>query len=92
MNIRQYRTEDYGQLKALYLQSELFGGQFDENRDSVEKLQKRVEADPNAILVAESGGVICGTVSLIEDGRVAWLFRFATTGNVEETAALLTEG
>ena len=31
------------------------------------------------------------SAKLIEDGRVAWLFRFATTGNVEETAALLTE-
>lgn len=77
MNIRSYKTNDYEYLKLLYLQSELYGGQFNENRDSAEKLQKRIEADPDAILVAEVDEKVLGTVSLIEDGRVAWLFRFA---------------
>src|SRR5687767_9113325 len=77
MNIRPYSPGDYPQLAALYKQSELYGGQFDENRDSEERLRKRIETDPDAILVAEGDGKIVGTTSLIEDGRVAWLFRFA---------------
>lgn len=77
MQIRQYRPSDYEQLKTLYLDSSTFGGQFDETRDAQNRLQRRIEADPDAILVAENGERLVGTVSLIEDERVAWLFRFA---------------
>lgn len=84
MHIRQYKTEDYSQLKALYQQGDLYGGQFDENRDSSERLQKRIEADPDAILIAEENDRIIGTISLIEDGRVAWLFRFVVMQNENE--------
>ena len=77
MIVRQYKTSDYEQLKTLYLDSSTFGGQFDEARDAADRLQKRIEADPDAILVAEQDENIVGSVSLIDDGRVAWLFRFA---------------
>jgi predicted N-acetyltransferase YhbS len=90
MNIRPYQPTDYEQVVALYLQSELYGGQFDKNRDSEERLQKRIEADPDAILVAEQDNKIVGTVSLIEDGRVAWLFRFAVQQGEQEAAITKT--
>lgn len=77
ISVRSYAPSDYEAVAALYRQSNLYGGQFDENRDAEERLRKRIEADPDAILVAEQAGKIVGTVSLIEDGRVAWLFRFA---------------
>lgn len=77
VTVRPYQPADYDRVAGLYRTSKLFGGQFDDNRDSEERLQKRVEADPDAILVAEDGGNVVGTISLIEDGRVAWLFRFA---------------
>lgn len=84
MIIRPYQPTDYVQTATLYKQSNLYGGQFDENRDSEERLRKRVEADSDAILVAEKDDHIVGTVSLIEDGRVAWLFRFAVQqGKIE---------
>lgn len=76
MIVRQYKTSDYEQLKALYLDSSTFGGQFDEARDAADRLRKKIEADPDAILVAEQDGKLRGSVSLIDDGRVAWLFRF----------------
>lgn len=75
--MRAYEPSDYQQLKTLYLNSSLFGGQFDEARDGESRLRKKIEADQNAILVAEESGALVGTVSLIDDGRVAWLFRFA---------------
>jgi predicted N-acetyltransferase YhbS len=83
--LRQYRPADYSQLTALYKQSDLYGGQFDENRDSEDRLRKRTEANPDAIFVAEQGNKLVGTVSLIEDGRVAWLFRFAVQQNEDES-------
>lgn len=75
--VRPYRASDYSAVASLYKHQEAFGGVFSEHRDSEERLSARVAIDADAILVAESGGRIVGTVSLIEDGRVAWLYRFA---------------
>lgn len=77
MNIRRYVDTDYSKLMLLYDQSELYGGMRDNNRDSQSKLHHRISLDPDSILVAEDNNEIVGTVSLIEDGRVAFLFRFA---------------
>lgn len=77
LSVRPYTAGDYDALKELYLDSSTFGGQFDEARDAQDRLQRKIESDPDAILIAERVGKIVGTVSLIDDGRVAWLFRFA---------------
>ncbi|MDB5178793.1 MAG: acetyltransferase [Patescibacteria group bacterium] len=82
--VRTYRPADYDQLAALYRRTDTYGGVFSEERDSAARLRKRVEADPDAILVAERAGRIIGTVSLIEDGRVAWLFRFCVPATDDE--------
>jgi hypothetical protein len=74
--IRSYTDSDYDQLKALYQQSELYGGVFDEARDGRERLAKKIATDPDAIMVYEDTGTLLGTISLIEDGRIAWLYRF----------------
>lgn len=79
--IRSYTDLDYIKLKELYLHSEWFGGQFDEARDGREKLGKKIADDPESILVFEQNGELLGTISLVEDGRVAWLFRFAVKDN-----------
>ena len=84
VGIRPYHESDYDQLVALYKQSELYGGQFDENRDSRERLKRRTRRDPNAILVAKKDDQIVGTISLVEDGRVAWLFRFCVIQDEQE--------
>lgn len=77
MHIRNYKSEDYNKVKELYQDSSLFGGQFDIERDAEEKLASCTEEDPQSILICEIDNKIVGTVSLIEDKRVAWLFRFA---------------
>lgn len=84
MNIRNYIDTDYDQLMTLYDQSDLYGGQRDDNRDSREKIQEVIARDPESIIVADDGGKIVGTVSLIENGRVAWLFRFAALKSENE--------
>jgi ribosomal protein S18 acetylase RimI-like enzyme len=74
--IRNYTNSDYHKVAALYKETEMPGSEFDLNRDSKVRLQRRIENDPDSILLAELNGEVVGSVSLIEDGRVAWLFRF----------------
>ena len=87
MNIRNYKTEDYSQVTELYKDSSLFGGQFDPDRDVEDRLASRVKTDPQSILVCDVDNEIVGTVSLIEDKRVAWLFRFAVQKGKDEVRA-----
>jgi predicted N-acetyltransferase YhbS len=81
MQIRNYRPEDYDSVATLYKDSSTYGGQFDEDRDSRERLEKLISEKPNAILVAEENGIVVGSVTLFEDSRSAWLFRFAVAEN-----------
>lgn len=75
--VRNYKMDDYEGVVALYKDGKTFGGEFDEARDSRERLEEVTRRDPQSILVYENDSKIQGTVSLIENGRVAWLFRFA---------------
>ena len=84
--IRSYQGSDYEKLKELYQHSEWCGGLFDEARDSQEKLATKIADDPDAILVYEQNGELLGSISLIEDGRVAWFFRFVVKDNNQEIA------
>jgi hypothetical protein len=72
---------DYDQVKALYQHGEWYGGKFDEHRDSREILLHKVTIDPQSIIVDDEDGQILGTISLVEDGRVAWFYRFVTKDN-----------
>lgn len=74
--IKRYRSSNYSELNELYLHSEWYGGVFDEARDGRERLAAKIADDPQAILVYERDDELLGTISIIEDGRVAWLFRF----------------
>ena len=85
--VRTYRPSDYAGIAELYRQGDLYGGQFSDARDAEDRLARRIQADAESILVAESNGRLAGTVSLIEDARVAWLFRFAVLDG-EESATV----
>lgn len=84
--IRAYQDSDYEKLKELYQHSEWYGGQFDEARDSRERLANKVADDPESIWIYETNDQLLGTISLIEDGRVAWLFRFVVKDNDQQIA------
>ena len=58
IQIRPYCSADYQNLKQLYLISDTFGGQFDEDRDSAERIGVQIANGPNSILVAEEDGKI----------------------------------
>lgn len=86
--VRPYQSGDYDSLKRLYEQGDLYGGQFDPARDAPEKIAAVIAADPQSILMCEKAGEIIGTISLIDNGRIAWLFRFAVEkGDDEKQAA-----
>lgn len=74
--INYYSNSQYLSIKELYLHSELYGGVFDEARDGQERLATKIADDPQAILVYERDGELLGTISIVEDGRVAWLYWF----------------
>lgn len=73
MNIRTYQESDYDQLKNLYLQSTEFA--FDEETDAPHRLAEKMRRDADSIIVMVDGEEIIGSVCLIEDGRIALLFR-----------------
>ena len=88
MIIRHYNSAtDYSGVRALYEDSHTFGGEFDNARDSEERLMKLSKEKPWAILVAEDNDSIVGTVTLFEDGRSAWLYRFAVQNENEKAVA-----
>lgn len=85
ISVRNYKPEDYPTIVTLYKDSTTYGGQFDEARDSTEQLLKLSNKKQGSILVAETEGRIVGTVTLFEDGRSAWLYRFAINNNESST-------
>lgn len=89
--IRSYRDTDYEQLNALTGHSEWYGGQFDEARDGRARLKQKITQDPESILVFEQGNELLGTISLIDDGRVAMLFRFIVKDHDQQVAETLYE-
>jgi hypothetical protein len=54
------------------------------HRDTKEKLAQLVEKKSDAILVAEVDGEIRGTVTIFEDGRSCWLYRFAVANHDQD--------
>jgi hypothetical protein len=85
--IRGYRDQDYEKLRGLYDQPALYGGVFDESRDGRHRLREKISDDPEAILVYDNeDGEMLGTISIIEDGRVAMLYRFAVLNHNAKVA------
>ena len=60
-----------------------YGGNFDPARDA----EDRLAMNPKSVWVAVVNGEIVGTVTAFENGRIAWLFRFAVLDSHETEAA-----
>ncbi|MBI4038121.1 GNAT family N-acetyltransferase [Candidatus Daviesbacteria bacterium] len=72
-NIRSYTITDYESVKQLLAD----GGLYYEPFDSPERLSEKISKDPRSILVATEAERIVGTVRLLEDGSMAFIFRLA---------------
>ena len=79
--IRTYTDEDYESLRKLYEHPDWFGGIFDEARDGRKRLADKVNSDPESLWLYERKGQLVGSISLVDDGRVAWFFRFVVKDN-----------
>lgn len=88
MNIRSYQDADYSALISLYKMSEEFS--FDEETDARERLLAKIERDPRSILLAIESDRVIGSVSIIEDGRVALLFRLVADASVGDRLAVVS--
>jgi GNAT superfamily N-acetyltransferase len=87
MNVRTYNPEtDYPSVASLLRNPKTYGGEFDEARDSKERIDALEASKPGSVLVAEINNEIIGTVTLFEDGRSAWLYRFAVKREYEKQA------
>lgn len=90
VQIRPYTPEDYASVIELYKEGNLFEEEVDEEKIITLKITR----DPESILVALKNNKIVGTVSIMEDGRLAFIFRLAVKANERRQgigAALLAE-
>lgn len=87
MHIRNYNPKtDYPNIELLLKDTNTYGGQWDEARDTKERIDDLERNKPGSVLVAEADNQIVGTVTLFEDGRSAWLYRFAVQPEYETEA------
>lgn len=90
VQIRPYTSKDYASVIELYKEGNLFEEEVDEEKIITLKITR----DPESILVALKDNKIVGTVSIMEDGRLAFIFRLAVKTNERRQgigAALLAE-
>ena len=78
ITVRPYEDTDYDALVALYKQSKDFA--YDKETDARVRLAEKIRRDPQSILVATSSSELQGSLSIIEDGRIAILFRWIAVG------------
>ena len=72
IEIRNYNPEtDYSQVKQILKE----GGLFYEPTDVPERLAEKVRRDPDSIIVAATNDQVVGTVTIMEDGRMPFIFR-----------------
>jgi len=79
ISIRRYTPKDYNAVKAIYSQT----GWFDKTTDSKTNLSRKISKDKGSILVATNKKGVVGTVSIINDGRIALLFRLLARNDTD---------
>src|SRR5216683_128239 len=77
LQIRPYTTKDYASVIEIYKEGNLF----EEELDKKEILKSKIDRDPESIFVAMRNTKIVGTVSIMEDGRIGFIFRLAVKAN-----------
>ena len=75
MIIRQYDDEDYVQLTNLYRVPALYGGEFDEERDTPERLLATSD-EMDLHIVTDDVGLIIGSIMLLSNAHSFWILRF----------------
>ncbi len=71
MNIRAYKDKDYKEVKSI-LQG---GKRFYDDWDKRAHWRVKIENDSNSILVAEEDGKVIGSILMIKDPWISFLYR-----------------
>lgn len=71
ISTRSYHLSDYPQIKNLLTAAQMF----DPVRDSQQNLQKKIQLDPESIIVAVHNHTIVGSAYIMYDGVFAFIFR-----------------
>lgn len=71
MKLRNYRDQDFQELKQLLIDTNVFY----EPLDTQEIFQKKIEHDPESIILAEQDHKIVGTVFIVYDPWNSFVFR-----------------
>ena len=78
LEIRNYNPgTDYHQVKQILEE----GGLFYDPIDAPERLAEKVKRDPESIMVATAGNQLIGTVRIMDDGSMPFIFRLAVREN-----------
>src|SRR3972149_6424700 len=91
LEIRNYNPgTDYHQVKQILEE----GGLFYDPIDAPERLAEKVKRDPESIMVATAGNQLIGTVRIMDDGSMPFIFRLAVRENQRRhgVGARLLEG
>jgi ribosomal protein S18 acetylase RimI-like enzyme len=75
LQIRHYKSKDYQFLIDLYKEGDLF----EEEIDNENVIKQKIKRDPESIIVALKNNEIVGTVSIMEDGKFAFIFRLVVS-------------
>ncbi|MFA5966969.1 MAG: GNAT family N-acetyltransferase [Patescibacteria group bacterium] len=73
MKIRRYISTDYSDIKQNLIEGDLFY----EELDNENRLNQKIQKDPNSILVADVDNKAVGNVFIMEDGWMALIFHLA---------------
>ena len=71
LDIEFYKTRDYEAVKTVLQEAKLF----DETWEAEENLKRKIERDPESILVAKESEHVVGCVFIVEDGWNAFIWR-----------------
>jgi len=74
INIRLYENRDFKELVRLYKDTSTYGGNYDEARDTEDRLAQT--AEEGNLLVAEAYGKLVGSVMILDNPHSFWLLRF----------------
>ncbi len=75
MKVRAYQDGDFLQLTALYKNKAAYGGTFDNERDTRQKLAQTAGLG-NLYVVENDDGVIVGSCMILDNPHTCWLLRF----------------
>ncbi len=88
--VRSYQASDFDSLIELYKDKSSYGGKYDPQRDTPERLLRTAEQG-NLYVDEGEGGQLLGSVMILDNPHSFWLLRFVVKDNDPKVARLLAD-